>query len=440
MALIIDPDQLNQGTEVTIDTGALTIDLATGGNLSTDGVTLQALYSFLKEEWKTDANLIKFPFPMVAVTPEQFEFVNDWVPADQATSDLFRNAGYAIKNSNGTSAEEYIGCITLGTLGGSDQVYYQQEVGGSASDIVLTGAVNQCVQVYADGGGHGLNNAGAFDYRGYFKVFVREWGKTYGQSSHADIGVTTFTYQAYRFPLTNATDLKISAAEGTAAARSITLTYGAITRNPDGSGPYDFSVLIDAGSSYTAEEIYEFIQAQLRLDSDIDDGAGDVTGKTADAILGFVGDTLVTEDGVWIDNFQSIDTNRIEFYDDTGNKRTYPYVAAGVINFNDNLVNDSGAVYRMYYSDNYGSGSATLVEDSSNAAISGTVSGSEVTFDYDYDGDTAGGGAGIDKNVTVVAIGTDSAQFVIATGTITRSTANSFSLVAALERNYNNPA
>ena len=60
MALIIDPDNLNQGTEVVIDTGALTIDLALAGNLSEDGVTLQALYSFLKEEWRTDATKIPF--------------------------------------------------------------------------------------------------------------------------------------------------------------------------------------------------------------------------------------------------------------------------------------------------------------------------------------------------------------------------------------------
>jgi hypothetical protein len=46
MALIVDPDDLNQGTEVTIDTSALTIDLSLAGNLSEDGVTAQALYFF----------------------------------------------------------------------------------------------------------------------------------------------------------------------------------------------------------------------------------------------------------------------------------------------------------------------------------------------------------------------------------------------------------
>ena len=60
MALITDPDNLNQGVEVNFVTGTSpkTIELVTAGNLSTDGVTLKALYSFCKEEWKDDASLI----------------------------------------------------------------------------------------------------------------------------------------------------------------------------------------------------------------------------------------------------------------------------------------------------------------------------------------------------------------------------------------------
>jgi len=75
MALIIDPDFLNQNVEVSINTTTKKIDLFISGNLSGDGVTGKALYSFLKEEWKNDANLIKFPFPMGPITDEQFEFI-----------------------------------------------------------------------------------------------------------------------------------------------------------------------------------------------------------------------------------------------------------------------------------------------------------------------------------------------------------------------------
>ena len=90
MPLITDPDNLNQGTELTLDTSALTIALTVTGNLSNDGVTGQALYSFLKEEWKTDASLIPYPFPMVSITPEQFEFIAGWKPANDTTRNLMR--------------------------------------------------------------------------------------------------------------------------------------------------------------------------------------------------------------------------------------------------------------------------------------------------------------------------------------------------------------
>ena len=162
MEKIIDPDGLvrsstlgNVGSDgnIWIDTATKEISMDTQGSLTTDGVTLQAFYSYLKEEWKTDAALIKFPFPMVAITPEQFEFVDNWRPEDADTQNFFRDGGYAVKKSNGDSMAEFAGIITLGNLGGSDQVYFQQVDEGVAKNVVLTGAVNQSVKVYADASG-----------------------------------------------------------------------------------------------------------------------------------------------------------------------------------------------------------------------------------------------------------------------------------------------
>lgn len=107
MAKIVDPDLLvrsstkaNLGTDgnIWIDTATQQIYLAEYGDLSSDGVSLQCLYSFLKEEWKNDNTLIKYPFPMVAITPEQFEFVNNWRIAEddnEVTKFLLRDGGYA---------------------------------------------------------------------------------------------------------------------------------------------------------------------------------------------------------------------------------------------------------------------------------------------------------------------------------------------------------
>ena len=435
MALITDPDSLNQGTEVVFDAAAKTIQLVAAGNLSNDGVTLQALYSFAKEEWKNDANLIKYPFPFVAITPEQFEFVNTWTPADATTVNLIRRAGFAVKNADGSSAEEYAGIITLGTLGASDQVYYQQEDGGAPTDIVLTGAVDQCVKVFGDAAN------GNFDYRGFMKLFVREQAKQYAQADLDTIGVTNMTYQAYRFPLANADDLKVTHSDVVADAYSVNITYyDTPVQRTIGGTAYDFDVVIDGNNLHSLEEIYEAVQSALRKNADIDAGAGTVTGKTADELLAFVGDNLQTAQGVVIDNFLEIDTNRQTLTDAAGTTVQYPFVAAGSIVFNQTLVDDPDAIYVLFYADNYDSASAEIVLDDDDNPIQGNITQTTVTFSYDYDGDTAGGGASIDKNVILVGIGLDSAQYVSAPFTITRTTQNSLSLVGSLERNYDNAA
>ena len=70
----------------------------------TGGVTGQALYSKFKQIWKEDNIAVKFPFPMEAITPESFEFINGWEPdggdeRDDASAtqlDWFTNGGAGI--------------------------------------------------------------------------------------------------------------------------------------------------------------------------------------------------------------------------------------------------------------------------------------------------------------------------------------------------------
>jgi hypothetical protein len=453
MTVITDPDLLAQGSEVTITTATKKITLNIAGDLSTDGVTLKCLYSFLKEEWKDDAALIKFPFPLLPITDEQFELQNGWDFDADATRYLIRNGGWALKDSGGVSQEEWAGLVTLGSLGATDQVYFQQVTSGSATNIQLQGVVNQAVKVYGDA------SHGNFDYRSYLKLFAREYQKTYASASLTDIGVTTMTYQVYRFPLSNGSDaIKITHADGSmsgAPYNNIDVTWFAAPQaRTIGGVEYHFHVIIE-GNSATAEQIYEKVQYLLRQNSDIDEGSGNKNGKTAADLLRFVGDTLYTliqtEGGVYIDNFLAADTNRLVFAEDTGDPITYPYVAALTLNFGDNLVNDASAIYRVYFTtddagDNtgrdYGTSTAMLVNKTSGSPMSGNVSGvSSVQLSFDYDGNEQRGVAskGLDAPITVVAIGLNTAQFIKATGTIQKSIANVVSLVASLERNYQNP-
>ena len=449
MALITDPDDLNQNTEITIDTSSKTIELSVAGNLSNDGVTGQALYSFLKEEWKNDSNLIPYAFPMISITPEQFEFIEDWVPANDTTRNLIRSAGWPEITASDVLEREYMGIISLGEIDSSNTPYYAFSTDTAKTDFDFSGEINQAIQTYGD-----ASNCN-FDKRSdSLTLYIRSQGKTYGSATSGSIGLTSLNYIANRFPLAESTDLKITASDSDIqnnapyTGMSIRLYPSAQTRTIGGVS-YNFGVVID-GNQGTAEQIYEFVQYQLRQGIDIDVDAGQPNiGNLLDEMLEFVGDTLKTKlinngdgggGGVYIDDFNSNDTNRLVFVDSSGSERIFPFVASGSINVNSNLSNDSSAIYRMFFTSGYGTNSAIMVDDNSGSDISGLINGqSSIPFTYDYDGNTQGGRtSGTDANVTVVAIGLDTAQYVSATATLTRSTGQNISLVAPLERNYSN--
>ena len=529
MALIQDPDVLS-GNTLQINTGAKTILLSACESLGNDGVTIKCVYSKLKELWKSNAAYIPFAFPMGPITDEQFEMVNEWDWAGNSTRYLLRTGGWAKKNATGISEQEWAGIIGLGSLGASDQVYFQQgaaaAAGSAAVNFQLTGQVNQAISVY-------LSGAGTYDYRGYLKLFCREWYKSYATSQLSDIGVTTLTYQAYRFPLSNAADPKITLAMSACSAAplsSITTTWytGAQSRTI-GPSADNYHMIIDCASGENAESVYQVIQYRLKLDSDIDAGAGLIVGKTSPSILRFVGDTMYTmfytiapTGGTYIDAFESDDINRLVFVTDQNKERTFPYTAVLTLNFGDNLKADGESKYWAYFTDipsgNYGDADAILARTTTTKAtcavarttttvsltaagshglcandgvevagitlllsgyngqwvvastpsasvftyVSTTNSSEAATVDqsgstyklmselirgnaslqrsFDYDQNNQGGRtAATDAPITCVSLGLTGAQFVKATGTIARSTANAVSLVSALERNYSNP-
>lgn len=61
--------------------------------------TTRDLYSYSKEAWKNDRNLIKFPFSISAITPELFELQDDWT-FDQSVYD-YATEGTIMATENG---------------------------------------------------------------------------------------------------------------------------------------------------------------------------------------------------------------------------------------------------------------------------------------------------------------------------------------------------
>jgi hypothetical protein len=449
MPIIIDPDDLALTTDIVIDTTAKTIEILTTGAVtnegSTGGVSGQTLYSFLKEQWKTNSTFIKFPFPMEAITPEQFEFLSGWKPKDDTTRNLIRTAGWAEKSAAGAVLRKYMGVVSLGSLGSTDQPYYRWNA-GAKTNFAFTGPVNQAVQIFGD-----VSN-GNFDYSDggdTFTIYVREQGKTYGTSNNGSIGASTLTYITYRFPLSNATDLKISADDATISTTApwtdITVEYFTTDqmRNIDGTSAPFRIIATDASGAATTQQIYEKTQYLLRQDSDIDSGAGSVIGSTADALTSFLGDVLVGATGLAIDGLNTNFLNSVSLYDKNGVNRLYPFVSAGTINFGANA-GSGDFQYWMYFSTtpsgDFGTSSAILVNDAGGTPIAGTYVGSPVTFSFAYDTNTQGGRtAGTTPAVKVVGIGLEGGQYTLVDASITRAAGQSILLAPAQERNYSNP-
>lgn len=462
MPLITDPDDLNQGTEVTINTTTKRITLNIAGNLSNDGVSGQALYSFLKEEWRSDPALINFRFPLDSISPEKFEWIRDWEPADDATRNLIRFAGWREITDVGALKREYLGVVSLGTIESASQPYYAFSTDTAATNFDFTGPVNQAIQTFGDA------TNGNFDKRtDVLTLYIRTQGRTFGSATSESIGVTagnTLDYLTRRFPLSEATDLNIVASDvtiaGSAPYTGMSITWNATPQASNvlyasdlSGGPHNFGIVID-GNGGTAQEIYEFVQYQLRQTSDIDADADSKVGQLQDSLLRFVGATLQSltagnpdggGTGVAITDFDPNFTNNLELTDNTGTIRTFPFVASGNFVFNENIVNDPNAIYRMFFTTNPGgdfeTASAILVDDNSGADISGDVLGSaSIPWTFDYDGNSQGGRTpGTDADVTVVVQGLGVAQYFAAEATITRATGQTISLVSALERNYENP-
>ncbi len=420
MATIIDPDNLRDAAtdsaqNVYINTALRTIKVRNNeasGNankgpvLDNTGVTLQALYSFLKEEWKNDPNnktLIAYPFPLIAITPEQFEFRYGWTPADDSSRSLLRTAGWReYAADNATLKRQYMGVISLGNIDGDqngddagdqDKAYYGFFNASTLAPVAgpfnfnYAGPVNEAVQTL---------DSTAVDYRtSTMTVFIRQPSKTYDQTNTTDIGLTAGTslpYNVQRFPLAEGADLNVVDRNGDALTDTILNTNSQAGEKYDSAdnngpkiifltdsalsstfgytkdlsgGPYGFGIKIDGASgdgsgNLSKTEIYSWVQYRLRATTNLEDSASaNKVGKLTDELLEFVGSTLKTKNatnldgggtGVAIINFLATDVNDLAFRDNLELERTFPFTAAGTISFSNEILLDSAnAKFFMYH-------------------------------------------------------------------------------------------
>ena len=473
MAKIVDPDQLNDATEIVISVALKTIQLLEAGNLNdaspgkSSGVTVQAVYSKVKELWKSNTtyNKLSFPFdPGAADVGAKLRCINGWDWSDAQTRDLLRDSGFREEKNN----DEYISVISLGAVQSStDQSYYVQEAGSTSpvTNFDKTGEVNEPVRVY--------DGSTAGDYRDYYKVFLRVQGKTYAEYNLLDEqDLTALTYQAYRLPLVNALDVNVSNSDatidGSTAYTGMTYSYikgntfgtyatgstygaeavvwattsvsstadagrwfftlgGGTASSTDGPSAdvgivdwesyvgerqvgvdwYAFNRIIDANGQELSL-VYEGSQRELRRTTNINDdstygstaqdGFGSVNGNVARLLTEYVGNTLVTYPGVYVDNFDVNDLNSItlraivastegvdsEFVPLGSTAVQFPFVAAGSITFSTNIVNEptTETLYRMYFDYTHSENRTDIAVLGGSTTSTGAFTGQSTGLDF----------------------------------------------------------
>lgn len=450
MAKIIDPDLLtysvNSATNnLRFDTAAKTIQLVAGGSLvAKDGVTGQCLFSKIKEVIKADTTLIKYALPVrEMIHDESMELINGWTFLDSTTIKMVRDCGVAYVNASDVITAMFACIVTLGNVA-TGAPYFTQSNASNAStgafthiNIGTTFGVNELVQIYSDSNGDGTPD---YDYRSYIKVFLREQGYTYDEASNADIGYSTLTYKKYNFPVTHSVDAGVTKNDATVDAytgMSITWYAAAQSASLGTNGPYNYHVVI-AANGHTYDEVYSWVQRQLRKSTDIDaDGTNVKTGQVTPALVFMDGSTLKTKlqsvGGIHISNLSAASYNNVAEADDTGAYRTYPYTAAITFSFDQYLQADgANSKFWIYDAATYPGAGATLLKDASNNDMTGDLTGGVATKAFSFAW-TA------DKPWIGVAIGKNNAKVAIASGTILQSTVNSGSFVAGQERWYANP-
>ena len=403
---------------------ATNIVLATGTSPMTIQVkvplALKDIYSYLKDQWKSDNALMKQTFPLTPITDEQFKLNYNWQWLDATSINNIDNAGWSRRDATDTSVEEYMNITTLGTVTGA--AYYQQASAGATTNAIVSGPMNQPIKVY----GNATN--GNFDYRAYYKIWIRNLGYTYSNYDLlASQNLTTLTYRKYSIPLINSGDTNATVTNTTTLTATpysaVTITYltanirGAwvaatsyavgdviqwtTTGTPDnrwykcitantssaafatdtakwqawtsansggerqiGTSYYAFNTIIN-GNALTLNQIYSTVQYRLTLASNINASGTSVIGNTASQLMSYIGTRALTSQGVFIDNFASSDINNVDIYDYTNTKRVFPTTVTFTLTGLD-------------------IGSEVLIMDTAKNTISTIASTPGTTYSYSY--------------------------------------------------------
>ena len=437
---------------ITVEEQA-TIDMTSrGGGASVanplsenDGVKMEALYAFEREQRRLDETLrqydpyfsgsFKFAGAYNLINGRKFDDA-DGSATSLTTDDRFkiRGSGWRELDAAGAIGRIYFGDRSLGNIEALSQPYHQLAEFGPVTNFDKDGPVDEAVQVF---GNIAVDaNTTTFDTRTYHALSVRTYGFNPDRKTLTDSGVSAMDGYSVGFALgesihltTNETDHPIASVYNATPANQLgvwlnmTLEELVSPQTETGFNEADgnFTWVLNNPNAASLEECVAYLDAISLQDADINEGAANTNGKQVGTWYTYSADGKIqprvdngsTGEGLFIEGLVGVDKQNVIFTDDAGGTKTYPFFVSVIVTVGAGAVADTLAWFHAFFrdgadnaaggGDDFNTSGAVTVQDSAAAAVKGTVSssglrsGNDIVFEFDYDGDTVGGPAGAAK-------------------------------------------
>jgi hypothetical protein len=439
-----------------------TIDMTKHGGGSTDanplseddGIKLEALYAFERQERRIDEELRKHDYFMEGTFKfgGAYKFVNDRKlydadagGADSDTGDdryKIRGSGWEELDADGELCRIYYGNKSLGNIEALSVPYYQ--ISDTASPDTNTiipvpyakdGPIDEAVQVFGDITYD--TNTTTFDKRVFESLKIRSYGFNYDEKILSDSGVTEMGGYNTGFALAESVHLTTNTGDHPIAEvldatdppdesnqvgvwLNMKLEEYDSPENKTGftTSDADFTWVLANPNAASLDECIAYLDAIAQTDADINAHAvsetrGQRVGtwytyNAAGKILPRVG-TGAAGEGLFLDGLLGTDKNRVIFTDDASATKEYPFYLAVAVNVGAGAVADTNAWFHAFYLDGPGAGDdfnatgALTVEDADavteikgNVDGSGLRTGNIINFEYNYASDPISGGGNAD--------------------------------------------
>lgn len=394
-----------------------------------DGVKLEALYAFEREQRKADEVLRQYDYYFKGTFKfgGAYEIVNNRKFAVDTVlgapggvhgdREKIRGSGWIERNAAQAVGRIYYGNVSLGNIEPASAPYYQLTAGGAPTPYAKLGPIDEAIQVVgvtAIDATSVLNS----DLSAYEALSVRTYGQNYDRKVLADSGVSKMDGYSSGFAIaegvhltTNTGDHPLASvynaipASQTGVWLNMTLEELDVAQTETGfttGAAEPFTWVLNNPGAASLDQCIAYLDAIAQTDDDINaHGTNVVNGQrvgtwyTYNAAGKILPRTNVASEGLFIEGLLGSDKNRVVFTDDADVTREYPNYTTVSVNIGAGAVGDANAWFHSFWlngdaADDFNSTGAVTTTTPAPLDVKGDVSGhaflsgNNIVFEQDY--------------------------------------------------------